>query len=198
MKKKEKGITLIALVVTIVVLLILAGTAIAMLSGDDGIMTNAQRSQAANTEGEIREKIKMAYNAVKTEISVNSAIDSSYNASSDAEMKNLFKIAANEIGITPTSDTQGFDEGLTILLNTSTKQIYFQYNDNKFGGSVDDAVSAMEHATINNSTNIDKLGNGTQKIKQNDGTNDYLKPIRADIVLTTDNATLTMDPAQVL
>ena len=175
MKKSENGVTLIALVVTIVVLLILAGTAIAMLSGDDGIMTNAQRSQAANTEGEI-----------------------SYNASSDAEMKNLFKIAANEIGITPTSDTQGFDEGLTILLNTSTKQIYFQYNDNKFGGSVDDAASAMEHATINNSTNIDKLGNGTQKIKQNDGTNDYLKPIRADIVLTTDNATLTMDPAQVL
>ena len=198
MKKSENGVTLIALVVTIVVLLILAGTAIAMLSGDDGIMTNAQRSQAANTEGEIREKIKMAYNAVKTEISVNSAIDSSYNASSDAEMKNLFKIAANEIGITPTSDTQGFDEGLTILLNTSTKQIYFQYNDNKFGGSVDDAVSAMEHATINNSTNIDKLGKKKKKIKQNDGTNDYLKPIRADIVLTTDNATLTMDPAQVL
>ena len=197
MKRNERGVTLIALVVTIVVLLILAGTAIAMLSGDDGIMTNAQRSQAANTEGEIREKIKMAYNAVKTEISVNSAIDSSYDASSATEMNNLFKIAANEIGISSASNP-GFDEGLTILLNTSTKQIYFQYNDNKFGGSVDDAVSAMEHATINNSTNIDKLGNGTQKIKQNDGTNDYLKPIRADIVLTTDNATLTMDPAQVL
>ena len=198
MKKSENGVTLIALVVTIVVLLILAGTAIAMLSGDDGIMTNAQRSQAANTEGEIREKIKMAYNAVKTEISVNSAIDSSYNASSDAEMKNLFKIAANEIGITPTSDTQGFDEGLTIRLDETNKQIYFQYNDNKFGGSVSAAQTAMGHTTINNSTNISKLGNGTQKIKQNDGTNDYLKPIRADIVLTTDNATLTMDPAQVL
>ena len=48
MKTKEmkrrgtRGITLIALVVTIVVLLILAGTAIAMLTGDSGIMTNAQ------------------------------------------------------------------------------------------------------------------------------------------------------------
>ena len=50
MKRNERGVTLIALVVTIVVLLILAGTAIAMLSGDDGIMTNAQRAQAANTE----------------------------------------------------------------------------------------------------------------------------------------------------
>ena len=35
---KQKGITLIALVVTIVVLLILAGTAIAMLTGDDAVL----------------------------------------------------------------------------------------------------------------------------------------------------------------
>ena len=42
---KQKGITLIALVVTIVVLLILAGTAIAMLTGDSGIMTNAQKAK---------------------------------------------------------------------------------------------------------------------------------------------------------
>ena len=197
MKRNERGVTLIALVVTIVVLLILAGTAIAMLSGDDGIMTNAQRSQAANTEGEIREKIKMAYNAVKTEISVNSAIDSSYDASSATEMNNLFKIAANEIGISSASNP-GFDEGLTIRLDATNKQIYFQYNDNKFGGSVSAAQTAMGHATINNSTNISALPNGNQKIKKNDGNTGYLKPIRADIVLTTDNATLTMDPAQVL
>lgn len=38
---KEKGITLIALVITIIVLLILAGISIAMLVGEDGIMTRA-------------------------------------------------------------------------------------------------------------------------------------------------------------
>ena len=36
--QKEKGITLIALVVTIIVLLILAGVTIAALSGDNGIL----------------------------------------------------------------------------------------------------------------------------------------------------------------
>ena len=38
-KELTKGITLIALVVTIVVLLILAGTSIAMLTGENGIIT---------------------------------------------------------------------------------------------------------------------------------------------------------------
>ena len=41
---KEKGITLIALVITIIVLLILAGVSIAMLTGDNGILTQAQRA----------------------------------------------------------------------------------------------------------------------------------------------------------
>ena len=36
--RKEKGITLIALVITIIVLLILAGVVIATLTGDNGIL----------------------------------------------------------------------------------------------------------------------------------------------------------------
>ena len=39
--KTNKGITLIALVITIIVLLILAGVAISMLSGENGIAENA-------------------------------------------------------------------------------------------------------------------------------------------------------------
>lgn len=36
--KEEKGITLIALVITIVILLILAEVSVAMLTGDNGIL----------------------------------------------------------------------------------------------------------------------------------------------------------------
>ena len=39
--KNTKGITLIALVVTIIVLLILAGVSIAMLTGNNGVLTKA-------------------------------------------------------------------------------------------------------------------------------------------------------------
>ena len=44
-QKKDKGITLIALVITIIVLLILASVSISMLTGDNGILTQAQRAK---------------------------------------------------------------------------------------------------------------------------------------------------------
>ena len=44
-KNLEKGITLIALVITIIILLILAGISIAMLTGDNGILTKASNSK---------------------------------------------------------------------------------------------------------------------------------------------------------
>lgn len=43
-KYKQNGITLVALVVTIVVLLILAGISIGMLTGEDGIIEKAQEA----------------------------------------------------------------------------------------------------------------------------------------------------------
>ena len=48
-KNKQKGITLIALVVTIIVLIILAGVSISMIVGDNGIITMAQLAKE-NTE----------------------------------------------------------------------------------------------------------------------------------------------------
>ena len=41
MKKNQNGVTLIALAVTIIVMLILAGATMSMLTGNSGIMTNA-------------------------------------------------------------------------------------------------------------------------------------------------------------
>ena len=57
---KNKGITLIALVVTIVVLLILAGVSISMLSGEDGIINQAQNASKETSEAENIEKIRLA------------------------------------------------------------------------------------------------------------------------------------------
>ena len=57
---KEKGITLIALVITIIVLLILAGVTIATLTGDNGILTKATEAKEKTEEGEEDEKVKIA------------------------------------------------------------------------------------------------------------------------------------------
>ena len=44
-KKRIEGITLISLVITIIILLILAGVSIAMLTGENGIITQAQKAK---------------------------------------------------------------------------------------------------------------------------------------------------------
>ncbi len=62
--KKNKGITLIALVVTIVVLLILAGVSISMLAGDNGIIRQSQRAKEETKIGEEKEQVKLSYSAV--------------------------------------------------------------------------------------------------------------------------------------
>ena len=54
--KKEKGITLIALVITIVVLIILAGVSISMLTGENGIITKAKESKEENRGGTVEER----------------------------------------------------------------------------------------------------------------------------------------------
>ncbi len=53
--KDKKGITLIALVITIIVLLILAGVAISMLSGDNGILNRATDAKEKTKYGRIIE-----------------------------------------------------------------------------------------------------------------------------------------------
>ncbi len=53
--KRNKGITLIALVITIIVLLILAGVAIAMLSGENGILKKAADAKTKTDEAQTNE-----------------------------------------------------------------------------------------------------------------------------------------------
>lgn len=55
-----KGITLVALVVTIIVLLILAGVSIVMITGNNGILTQAQSAKENMKNKSEEEKIKLA------------------------------------------------------------------------------------------------------------------------------------------
>ena len=59
-KYDKRGITLIALVVTIVVLLILAGITISLVFGSNGVIQKAQDSKEQTEIGEMREKLEMA------------------------------------------------------------------------------------------------------------------------------------------
>ena len=65
--KSTKGITLIALVVTIIILLILAGVSIAMLTGNNGVLTQAKSAKENTRVGEVQEKVKLAAQAALTD-----------------------------------------------------------------------------------------------------------------------------------
>ena len=69
-KNERKGITLIALVVTIVVLLILAGVSINLVLGNNGIVAKAEKSSVETEISQVAEKI----NFLNYEISMDSKI----------------------------------------------------------------------------------------------------------------------------
>ena len=58
--KNQNGITLIALVITIIVLLILAGVSIAMLTGDNGLLTKSQTAVMDNAIAGAKDKINLS------------------------------------------------------------------------------------------------------------------------------------------
>ena len=71
--KQVKGITLIALVVTIIVLLILAGVSISMLTGDKGILGQANNAKKQTEISSEKEAIQLTM--INKEVSNNSKYD---------------------------------------------------------------------------------------------------------------------------
>ena len=63
--KVEKGVTLVALVITIIVLLILAGISISMLTGENGILKKATESKEKTEKADIIEQIQIEIIAVQ-------------------------------------------------------------------------------------------------------------------------------------
>ena len=144
--KNTKGITLIALVVTIIILLILAGVSIAMLTGNNGILTQGKRAKEETEIAEEKEAISLAMNALKIQKQVGakkSGIKVALNNEPkeevlDAQCKDVIKLSAtstNSIIITPEelkeemdkgnpkpeSVTQGDDDGLEVTFAADRK-----------------------------------------------------------------------------
>ena len=57
--KRNKGITLIALVITIIILLILAGVTIMTLTGENGILNSAKTAREENNKATATEEMNL-------------------------------------------------------------------------------------------------------------------------------------------
>ena len=105
----QKGITLIALVITIIVLLILAGVTLSMVLGDDGIISQAQSARSTQEESTDIEAITLAVAAQDMEIIANNGTRDATKLDTELEKKyGTGKIAVetveNEFKVTIDSD----------------------------------------------------------------------------------------------
>ena len=101
--KQTKGITLIALVITIIVLLILAAVSIATLTGNNGLLTKAIDAKNKTKEAEIREQI---------ELEVLASLDTDGTLKADTIIDNL----KSHFGLNDSDITKGENEGFPITV----------------------------------------------------------------------------------
>ena len=121
--REKQGITLIALVVTIVVLLILAGVSIAMLTGDNGVLTQAQNAKNRTEEAQREEENILTGYENYINSATNQVLDD--DLPGNEELKTFitqWSVTNGETIVLPIYEKQETDE------ERGEKETYFNYN----------------------------------------------------------------------
>jgi len=120
--KNKKGITLIALVVTIVVLLILAGVTISLILDENGIIAKSKDARNSAIESDEKEKVEMAY--------VSAALKKLGDTVTAEELQTELDLS---VGIGKTDVTTNGDDTLNVLFSDT------EHNFNVDEGKVEKA-----------------------------------------------------------
>lgn len=125
--RNQRGITLIALVITIIVLLILAGVSIAMLTGDNGILSKAREAQTGTVKSSNEEILKLAISDVITEHYANSG--SGELTITKTDLENAIKAASSDYTVVSSAPAANGEVQVTDNTDsTSTLDVTF-YGD---------------------------------------------------------------------
>ena len=180
--RNQKGITLIALVITIIVLLILAGVSITMITSQDGILGKATSAKKANEEQSILEQVKL---------SVQSAmINENGNVDLETLKQEMNKIGYNDINSLPAEIKIGDKRILISLdgnvtefseLETLSKQITRKNYGDAIRSSVDISNDKLDEWRV-----FFKNEKGVYIITKNYIPNSYVKT-RNSVVKTRGN-----------
>ena len=136
--KNNKAITLIALVITIIVLLILAGVTISTLTGENGIITRAKEAKVEHIKAQVKENIETAILEIQTEEipqgnevtlqtlhdklkSKDNNITTKDYVTGEKELKGTYKIDGKEYGFT-------IDDKLNVKLGNIEQTIEEAFN----------------------------------------------------------------------
>ena len=123
--KSQKGVTLVALVVTIIVLIILAGISINLILGDNGIITIAKRSKENTELAKIQEETEL--NKLYEQLEIEGFNSDNLQYDSIAKLTKFKTAIANAIdeagGIKPevSAETSVFENNIKGILKEVTK-----------------------------------------------------------------------------
>ena len=133
----NKGITLIALVITIIVLLILVGIVIAALTGENGILSRATEARAANALGEAKDKCALI---------AADATEEYYKATYVSNNSNLSAIAQSSrcVGSIPNNPSARNTATYSHISGTND---YFASYDGQFEAGEEDATYIANNTT---------------------------------------------------
>ena len=188
--KKERGITLIALVVTIIILIILAGISINLVLGDNGIITIAKKAKENIELAKVEEETKL--NELYTQL------DFETSGSSNLPYDSIVKLTEFKTAI-----ANAIDEAGGIKPNVSAETAIFVNNIKGIVKEVTkDATATADDITVGKTAwvNGDEI-TGTGKSSENEGltiptfvTAGNGSPGGADLTLNTKNySNLTID-----
>ena len=149
-KGKENGITLIALVITIIVLLILAGIVISMLSGENGILNQAANAKTRTEEELELERVKLAVGSALTagkgeiDLAEGSTKENSLEKALNEEFKNDSKKPTYEEGKITLSNGE-------IYSVTTSGSMEKESGEGEAGGESTEVVTSYTQEDIDNS-----------------------------------------------
>jgi len=188
----QRGITLIALIITIILMLILAGVALSMLVGKNGLIKTAEVAKKQYTKADIQEMLEVKIAEIQSQKEGEAVLEDLDNISVDG-----YKIDVGSIGriITVTKDNQTYsfwvDKDLKITEMNGTISIgqddekykklqeeYEAFKNNVAKAITDEGVETKE--TYSNEQIIENISIMARK-RYNDGTTIRLVPIQENL-----------------
>lgn len=140
--KSNRGITLLALVITIIVLIILAGISINLLLGENGLIKKAQNTKETHTIEAIKEKLDIAKGSDYIEQKGDSSIDT-YFAILEKEKIEPYTIT-NKQKVTESTGIIEVDNKYSYTVTIeNNKNIKIEYE-----GKVDEIIREPDEVTI--------------------------------------------------
>jgi type II secretory pathway pseudopilin PulG len=191
-KLKERGITLIALVITIILLLILAGVALSTLTGDSGILNNAESAKEKTNLANAEEQVALAVQGALVQGASQGNIEITYS-NLDKELQK----------ITDTYSIDGAEEGPWIVsideyaveINKKGIDKIILANKNGTRPWLPTGFSQVVGTSLDTGLTIANTSDGTP------GTQNYVwievpRKINADVIRDGNSTTITLADAQ--